>query len=214
MSLMDLARELIPAGWVNIRLTLVAFPLSVAIAVAVAALRIMKIPVLNTVLVLYVDSIRITPLLLHLFFVFYALPFVGVTLDAWTAAVLTFAISGAAYTSEAVRAAYYAVPRTTLEAAHSLGMGPWIRIRRIIVPIASRVALPSLTNNFIEMFRASAFIALLAVPDIVLTGIYQINRYHQPVETLAIVGLFFVVCGWPATRAFRYLESRLAIPGW
>jgi polar amino acid transport system permease protein len=82
------------------------------------------------------------------------------------------------------------------------------------VPIASRVALPSLTNNFIEMFRASAFIALLAVPDIVLTGIYQINRYHQPVETLTIVGLFFVVCGWPVARGFRYVEKRLAIPGW
>jgi len=214
MSFLDMTVELVRAGWVNLTLTLVAFPLSVALAVLVATLRIMGIPVISQILAIYVDAVRITPLLLHLFFVFYALPFVGVTIAAWPAAVLTFAVSGAAYTSEAVRASYYAVPRPTIEAAISLGMGPVVRARRVILPIASRVALPSITNNLIEMFRASAFIALLAVPDIVLTGIYLINRYHQPVQVLFIIALFFVVIGWPASRGLRMVERRLAIPGW
>jgi len=206
--------ELFKAGWVNLTLTAVAFPLSVALAVLVAVLRILRVPLLSQILTIYVDAVRITPLLLHLFFVFYALPFVGVQISAWPAAVLTFAVSGAAYTSEAVRAAYYAVPRPTVEAAISLGMGPLVRTRRVIVPIASRVALPSLTNNLIEMFRASAFIALLAVPDIVLTGVHLINRYHQPVQTLTIISLFFVLIGWPLSRGLRKVEERLAIPGW
>ena len=212
MSLIEIAVDLLPAGGINLALVAIAFPLSIAIAVIAASVRIAQIPILAQAVAVYVDVVRMTPLLLHLFFVFYALPFVGFTFDAWPAAVVTFAISGAAYESEAVRAAYVSVPRPTLEAAEVLGMSRWTRLWRVTVPIAARVAIPPLANNMVEMFRATSFVAILALPDIVLTGLNLINRLHRPAEVLLVITVFFVGIGYPASRLVRLIEKRFAIP--
>jgi cystine transport system permease protein len=211
-TFLDLAGRLLPAGAANILLTLIVFPLSLVLASLTAAVRLMRIPVLDRLAVVYVDVFRMTPLLLWLFFVFYALPFLGITLDAWPAAAITFAISSAAYQSEAIRAAYLSVPKGYGEAAKVLGMDRRTTLIRVTLPIAVRVAIPPLGNTFIELFRATSFVALLAVPDIVFTGLNLINTYHEPQATLLLVGLFFIVLGVPAARGLKWVERRVAIP--
>lgn len=212
MTIGELAGQLLPAGSVNILVTLASFPLALIVATAVAAVRIARIPMLGTVVAAYVDVIRMTPLLLHLFFVFYALPFAGLAIDAWPAAIITFALGVGAYQSEAIRSAYLSVPRELVEAADVLGMSRWTRLQRVMMPIAVRVAIPPLANTLLEMFRATSLVALLALPDIVLTATLLINRYHRPAETLFLVAVFFVALGFPAARLIRVLERRVAIP--
>jgi cystine transport system permease protein len=212
MTMGELAAQLLPAGAVNILLTLIAFPGALVVAFLVAAIRISRVPLLGTLAAVYVDVIRMTPLLLHLFFVFYALPFVGLTIDAWPAAALTFAFGAGAYQSEAVRAAYLSVPPQLVEASEVLGMTHLTRLRRVMLPIAIRIAIPPLANTLVEMFRATSFVALLALPDIVFTGLLLINRYHRPAETLLLVAAFFITIGYPAGLLIRRLERRVAIP--
>lgn len=212
MTLGELAVQLFPAGMVNVVLTLLAFPCALAVAFLVAAIRLMRIPVLGTLTAAYVDVVRMTPLLLHLFFVFYALPFVGITIDAWPAAIIVFAFGAGAYQSEAVRSAYLSVPTPLVEAAEVLGMTRMTRLRRVMLPIAVRVAIPPLSNTLLEMFRATSFVALLALPDIVFTGLFLINRYHRPAETLFLIAVFFIAIGYPAGLLIRRLERRVAIP--
>jgi cystine transport system permease protein len=211
-SILDLAARLLPSGVANIVLTLLVFPVSLILASLTAGVRLMRIPVVSQVAAIYVDVFRMTPLVLWLFFAFYALPFLGVTLDAWPAAAVTFAVSSAAYQSEAMRAAYLSVPKGYLEAAQVLGMDRRTTLLRVSLPIAIRVAIPPLGNTLIELFRASSFVALLAIPDVVFTGLNLINRFHEPQETLLLVGLFFVVLGVPAARGLKWVERRVAIP--
>lgn len=213
MRLSEFASALWQAGVINVTLTLASFPLAVAVACVAAAVRIGRVPVLAAGARAYVDAVRMTPLLLHLFFVFFALPKIGISFDAWTAAVITIAVHFGAYQAEVVRSAYESVPEGLHEAADTLGMGRLTRLRRVTLPVAVRVAIPPLTNTLIEMFRGTAVVSLVAIQDIVFTSVLLTNqnRGSSP-ELFALVALFFIVICVPAQQLLRILERRVALP--
>jgi cystine transport system permease protein len=212
VSFSDVASRLLPAGLTNVELTLIAFPLALTVALLVAALRIMRVPVVAQIMAVYVDVVRMTPLLLHLFFVFFALPFIGIVLDSWPAAIVTIAFHMGAYQSEAFRSAYLAVPVGLNEAAQVLGMSRWTRLVRVAGPVAIRIAIPPLANTMLETFRATAVVSLVAVNEIVFQGLTLGNQLHQPTETFAIVGFYFLAIGVPGSLSVRWLERRIALP--
>jgi polar amino acid transport system permease protein len=208
-STADFARDLAEGLRVNLTIAMAAFPLALAIAALVAAIRELRVPVLAPLLGLYVDAIRMTPLLLHLFFVFFALPLWGVTLTAWTAAVLTMGFHFGAYQSEVFRSAYRAIPAGIGEAASVLGLRGWKRLTRVTVPLAARVATPPTGNTLIELIRGTAVVSLVAVQDIVFTGtlLIQSNR-GSSATVFALVALFFVAICYPLGLGVKYVERR------
>jgi cystine transport system permease protein len=207
-----IASQLLSAGLVNIVVTLVSFPLALVVAVAIAAVRLLRIPVLAQLLAIYVDVIRMTPLVLHLFFFFFALPLVGIVFDANTSVVIAMAFHIGAYQSEVVRAAYLSVPVGLHEASEVLGINALLRVRRVVAPIALRVAIPPLANTLLEMFRATSVVALVTIHDIVYSGFSLSNIIHRPTEVFLVVGFFFAVVGVPSAWLIRRLEQRLALP--
>ena len=208
----DFARDLAVGLRVNLTIAAVAFPLALAVAGVVAVIRELRVPVLAQVLGIYVDVIRMTPLLLHLFFVFFALPLVGVTLTSWTAAVLAMGFHFAAYQSEVFRTAYRALPKGISEASTVLGLRGWTRFRRVTVPLAARIATPPTGNTLIELIRGTAVVSLVAVQDVVFSGtlLIQQNRGSSPI-IFALVALFFVLVCYPLGVGVRLLERRFAI---
>lgn len=211
-STLDFARELSGAAWVNLTVAGAAFPLALLVAAVIAGLRQVRVPLLSGALGAYVDAIRMTPLLLHLFFVFFALPLWGVTFTAWTAAVVTMAFHFGAYQSEVFRAAFASLPKGTTEAATVLGLRGWTRLRRVTGPLALRVATPPTANTLVELFRGTAVVSLVAVQDVVFKGtlLIQTNRGSSP-TVFALVALFFVIVCYPAGVGIRALERRFAI---
>ncbi|MBX3194113.1 MAG: ABC transporter permease subunit [Microbacteriaceae bacterium] len=205
----DLFGVLFAAGLVNVQLTVLAFPLAIAVALVTAAIRIVGIPFLAPIVVGYVEIVRTTPLLLHLFFVFYVLPLFGLVLDAWPAAVLTFALHFGAYLSEVFRAAHTSISTGVLEAATVLGLRGATRVRRITIPVAIRVAFPPTANTLIEAFRSTPVVALVAVPDILFAALSYIRANPgTSIVPLGIVALFFCVTCIPTTMLLRRLERR------
>ncbi len=206
------AGQLADAAMVNLTLTVLAFPLAIVVAAAIAMLRALRIPVLGHVLGVYVDAIRMTPLLLHLFFVFFGLPLLGLSLDAKTAAVFTMALHFGAYQSEVFRAAFSSVPQGIREAADVIGMRGVTLLTRVTGPLAVRVAIPPTTNTLIELFRGTAIVSLVAVQDILFKGtlLIQANRGSSPV-VFTLVAVFFIAVCYPAGRLVRVLERRFAI---
>jgi polar amino acid transport system permease protein len=204
--------QLADAATVNLTLTVLAFPLAIVVAALIALLRSLRVPLLGLVLGAYVDAIRMTPLLLHLFFVFFGLPLLGVTLTAKTAAVLTMGLHFGAYQSEVFRAAFSSVPRGIREAADVIGMRGVTLLHRVTGPLALRVAIPPTTNTLIELFRGTAIVSLVAVQDILFKGtlLIQTNRGSSPV-VFTLVALFFVAVCYPAGQLVRVLERRFAI---
>lgn len=213
MTIEAFARELFAAGATNLLLTALAFPIAVLLAAATAAIRIADVPVARRIVKIYVDAVRMTPLLLHLFFAFFALPKLGIVLDATTAAIATIGVHYAAYQSEILRAAYLSVAPGLHEASETLGMTTATRLRRVTFPLAIRVAIPPMANTLVEMFRGTSVVALVAIHDIVFTGVLLVNRNigSSPI-VFSLVAVYFVVFAVPATQAIRRLEKRVAVP--
>lgn len=212
MTLAEIAAEILPFGVVNIVVTLVSFPLALGVAIMVAAVRIARVPVLSQIFAIYVDVVRMTPLVLHLFFFFFALPLIGVFLTPNVSIVLAMALHIGAYQSEVVRAAYLSIPRALFEASEVLGIKSFTRLRRVIVPLALRVAIPPLANTLLEMFRATSVVALVTIHDIVFKGFSLSRIIHQPTAIFLIIGVYFAAIGIPAAWCVRQLERKLALP--
>lgn len=149
----------------TIPITLISFFLGLLLGFIVALIRLYGPAPLKNVVRFYVWIIRGTPLLVQLFLIFYALPSVGITLDAFPAAVIGFTLNVGAFTSEVIRATLLSVAKGQWEAAHSIGMSWGQSLRYIILPQAARVAVPPLSNTFISLVKDTSLASVITVPD-------------------------------------------------
>ncbi len=140
---------LLKAAGMTVFLSVVSFPLAIAIGIFVAICRMYGPWIIAKPLGFYVEVLRGTPLMLQLFAIFFLLPKIGLALPAIVAAIAGLAINYSAYESEIYRAGLQAVPRGQMEAALALGMDRGLAIRRIILPQAFRIVIPPVTNDFI-----------------------------------------------------------------
>ena len=153
---------------------------------------------------------RGTPLLLQIYFIYYGLAQqLGWKLSAGVAAVLALGLNYAAAEAENYRAGIQAVPAGQMEAALALGMRRRVALRRVLLPQALRIALPSVTNDFIAMFKDSSIVSVIALVE--LTKEFQIRA----MDTGDYLGLGLLTAGlylamsWTASALARGLEKRL-----
>lgn len=149
----------------TIPLALSSFAIGLAIALAVALMRLSRYRVVAGLGRAYVSVVRGTPLLVQIFVIFFALPSIGLTLDPWPSAIIAFSVNVGGYAAEIIRAAILSVPKGQWEAAHMLGMGRWLALRRVILPQAARVSVPPLSNTFISLVKDTSLASLILVTE-------------------------------------------------
>jgi cystine transport system permease protein len=150
----------------TIPLSLASFALGLALALAVALMRLSRIGAVAGIARVYVSVIRGTPLLVQLFVIFYGLPSVGVTISPWPSAIIAFSLNVGGYAAEVIRAAILSVPKGQWEAAHMIGMSRRLALRRIILPQAARVSVPPLSNTFISLVKDTSLASLILVTEL------------------------------------------------
>jgi cystine transport system permease protein len=149
----------------TIPLTIISFTVGIVIAVLTALARISGNPILSPIARSYVSIIRGTPLLVQLFIIFFGLPSIGIIIDPFPSAVIGFSLSVGAYASEIIRAAILSTPKGQWEAAYSVGMNYRQALLRIILPQASRVSIPPLSNSFISLVKDTSLASLILVTE-------------------------------------------------
>ena len=190
---------------VTLPLTAISFSLGLLIAVLTAIARIANIKILKQLSEFYIWIFRGTPLLVQLFIVYFGLPIVGVTLDVWSAAIITFSQNIGAYASEAVRAAVLSVPKGQWEAATALGMSYVQILRRIIAPQAARISLPPLSNIFISTLKDTSLAASITMVDMFMVAQRIAARTFDPLTLYVLAALFYlIVCTF-----LTFLQARL-----
>lgn len=190
---------------VTLPLTAISFSLGLLIAVLTAIARIANIKILRQLSEFYIWIFRGTPLLVQLFIVYFGLPIVGVTLDVWSAAIITFSLNIGAYASEAVRAAVLSVPKGQWEAATALGMSYTQILRRIIAPQAARISLPPLSNIFISTLKDTSLAASITMVDMFMVAQRIAARTFDPLTLYVLAALFYlIVCTF-----LTFLQARL-----
>ena len=132
--------------------------------------------------------IRNTPILVQIFMLFFALPQVGIRLDAFTVAWLSVMIWGGAFNTENFRAGFEAVPTGYREAGSALGFGPVGTFLNVTLPIGGRIALPSSINTYISVVKNTSLMYVIGYAELTTTAINIGNLTLETLEALTVLG--------------------------
>jgi L-cystine transport system permease protein len=197
----------------TVPLTLLSFVFGLGVGFLAAVIRLFGPAPLAWIVRFYVWIIRGTPLLVQLFLIFYGLPNAGIVLDAFPAALIGFTLNVGAYTSEIIRAVLLAVPKGQWEAAYSIGMTWNQAMRRTVLPQATRIAVPPLSNTFISLVKDTSLAAAITVPELFRAGQRIVATSYEPLILYVEVALIYLVVSSVLSSLQGWLEKRLSRSG-
>ncbi|HKL68985.1 amino acid ABC transporter permease [Salibaculum sp.] len=208
-SRMDGVWELYAQGLlVTLQVSIVAAFLSIVFGLTFGILRTLGNPVLDLFLGLHVDIFRALPLIVSMVLIFYALPFLGIRLPAFWAAVLALVLMNSAYQTEIFRAGIESVPRGQVDAARSLGLGPVATLRHVVLPQAFKIVIPPLTNNLVSLVKDTAVAYVITVPEL-LTNAQQAVTWKRTPTPLVMSMFVYLATLIPLIHLTRRLERRM-----
>lgn len=185
---------LLYGAWLTIRLSFLAMFFGLIVSVLGAAARTSGIRMLDAIVGVYVEVIRNTPFLIQIFFIFFGLPSVGVSMSADSAALLALVINVGAYGTEIMRAGIESVPKGQVEAGRALGLGPVQIFRYVILKPALRNVYPSITSQFIYLMLTSSVVSVISASDLASIGADLNSRTFASFEIyLALTVLYFLL---------------------
>ena len=185
-------------------LSVLGFVLAAALGMLVALLQDSHSASLRRAAAAYVTIVRGVPLLAVLFLLYFGLPGIGITFDAFTAAVLGLGVCFAAQMAEVFRAGLAAIPRGQREAAMAVGFTPAQALRCVVLPQVVRIILPPLIVTFVSLIKDSSLASLITVDELVLAGRAMATEYFLPLQIYIAVGACYFLIAWP----FSFLSKR------
>ena len=192
----------------TLEITLVSLILAFAIGLTVAALRLSKSMVARAVAKSYLETVRNTPLLVQLFFIYFVLAPI-LDIGRLFSAILALSLFEGAYTSEMVRAGILSIERGQWEAAYSLGLGRAAAYRYIILPQALRRMMPPLTGQAVSLVKDSALVSTIAIYDLTMRGQAIIAETYLTFEIWFLVAALYLAVTVSLSVSVNWMENRL-----
>ncbi|MBN8941034.1 MAG: amino acid ABC transporter permease [Rhizobiales bacterium] len=192
--------------WMTVKLSLFIVPLSVVIGLGLAVLQDLPSRVLRVVLAAYVDVMRATPPVMLLIFIFYGLPFIGLPLGEFSAAVLALTLNGSSYFSEIFRAGLESVPPGQREAGRSTGLSWFQTMMSVVVPQGSRNVMPDLVSNTIELVKQTSIASVVALQELLRSAQIAQGLNYNPTPLVAAAIVYFLLF-WPFVRLVSTMQK-------
>ncbi|MFZ5368055.1 MAG: amino acid ABC transporter permease [Spirochaetota bacterium] len=170
--------------------------------------RISQITIVNRIATVYVEVIRGIPLLVQLFYIYYALGN-WIKLSGPAAAILAMSICYGAYMAEIFRAGIQSIPKGQMEAALALGLSRGQAMRKVILPQTIKVILPPIGNEFIALLKDSSLVSILAVADLLRRGREYASTSFRYFESYTVIALIYLVMTLFFSRLVAIMEERL-----
>ena len=181
--------------------------LGTLLGLIVGMLRVVRLPVIDWLLVAYIELFRCTPLLVQIIWFYYAFPAViGVNIPAHVAAVSVLTLYGGAFYAEIVRGAIESIPRGQWDAGHALGLRGWHLLRLVILPQALKPMMAPYVNQSITQLKNTSLVSVIAVPDLVYNATLINADTYRPLEVYTVVAVIYFAILFPSTLAARRLE--------
>ena len=194
---------------VTLELTLMGSALALVMAFIAGLGRLSRFFAIRALATTYIEFFRGTSIFVQLFWVYFVLPFAGVTLTPMQAGVLALGLNVGAYGAEVVRGAIKSVPREQFEACIAVNLSRFQRMRHIILPQALPLMLPTFCNNAIELLKGTAVVSLISLTDMTFQA--QVVR-AQTGSTLVPFGtilILYFAMSWTISFLMRRLERRV-----
>ncbi len=196
--------------WLTIVLTIGSLFLSTVLGLVWALMRVSGIGVLDKGATLFVNFIRGIPIIVQLFYIYFVLPDMGITLSAMQAAIIGLGIAYSAYHSENFRAGIEAIDHGQIEAAQSIGMGWWMIMRRVILPQAIRIILPPYGNIMIMMLKDSSQASTITVAELAMQGKLIASSTFKNTSVFTMVAIMYLCMSLPLMALVRWMEKRFS----
>jgi polar amino acid transport system permease protein len=204
----------LPALLAGFRVTLelagAVVTLGILLGLFLAIVRAFRLPLVNGLIVAFVDIFRTLPQLIVMVFAYFGLPYAGITISAFAAAALGLGLVLAAFAEEAFWAAMTAIPRGQWEAARSTGLSFAQALGSVVMPQAVRIAIPLLTNRTIAITKGTALASVISVPEI-LDKAQSAMSLSANASPLTVGALLYLTIFIPLVFGSRWLERRF---GW
>jgi len=195
---------------VTLEISTLSMVLALLIALASSMMRLSSSFTVKGFAYFYVESIRNTPLLIQIFFIYFVVaPIFG--LGAFASAVISLSLFEGAYASEIIRAGIMSVSKGQWEAAYSLGMGKFQAYRLVILPQALRMVLPPLTGQGVSLIKDSALVSTISIFDLTMRGQEIISETFLTFEVWFTVAAIYLVLTVSVSYLSHLLERRFEL---
>jgi polar amino acid transport system substrate-binding protein len=199
---------LLLAAWTTIKVSLVAMVVAVLGGLVLVTVRLWGGKFFSACVVLFIEAIRGTPLLLQLFFVFYALPAFGIELSPFLAAVIGLGVNYSVQESEIYRSGLSSVHPNQIEAARILGFSWWQNFWYVQAPQAFRIALPPMTTDFIALIKDSSLVSVITMVELTKSYSTLAATYYDYFGFAVITAALYILIGMPLVLFSKRLEKR------
>lgn len=188
-------------------LGIVSFVIGTIMGVLLALARLFGPTWLRLPVIGYIDIFRAFPALVVLILIYYALPFAGIVLPSFLAAVIALSIVLSAFTAEVFRAGIEAIPKSQFEAASALGLKFWPTLLRVVLPQAIRIIVPPQTSNFVSIVKDTSLASVVAMPDLLKQATDAQALTASPTPLIMAACLYLLIL-WPLVRLVDFLQAR------
>lgn len=208
------ARQFLPillsGVWITIAITFCALLLSVLLGFVWAMMGTSRFAVLRGASRTIINTVRGIPILVQLFYIYFVLPQLGITLNAFLSGVAGLGLAYSVYQAENFRAGFASVDRSLIETAQSLGMPHRTIVRRLILPLAIRVILPPFGNTSIMLLKDSSIASTITVAELTRQGQLLAVSTFKNMTVYTLVALLYLAMSLPLSYLTRRLERRFA----
>lgn len=195
----------------TLKMTILSLVLAVIIGMVSCMFSIARAKALNMISGAYLSVIRGTPLMVQATFIYFGLTgALNIRISPFNAAILVLCLNAGAYLSEIFRSGIAAVNKGQMEAARSLGLPYGVAMRKIILPQAIRIVIPSVLNQFIITLKDTSILSAIGCAELMRQGQLIVSRNFRSFETYAIIGVMYYVVVVILTKLFRMIERRLS----
>ncbi|MCR4436774.1 MAG: amino acid ABC transporter permease [Clostridiales bacterium] len=203
---------LLQGSFLTLELTIVSVIFGMIFGLFLALGRLSKNRVLDRLCWFYIWLFRGTPLLMQLFFIYYALPmiYLPLTLPKMPAAFIALSLNSAAYLAEIIRAAIQSIDKGQMEAARALGMTYGQAMQRIIIPQSYRRLIPPVGNEFIALLKDSSLVSVIGMTELMRTTSVMANSSGNA-SIYIPAALLYLALTTVFTYVFEKLEKKYSV---
>lgn len=194
---------------VTLKISLISFLIALLLSFIIGGARSFKLPkIVDFILSFFIDVLRGSPFLVQLFFLYYGLPSIGITLDSFTAGVLGLSLNSSAYMSEIIRSSLKSVSKGQWEASFSLGFNRLQSYFYIAIPQAFPIALPNLVSSFSSTILSSSLVCIISITELTRSGQLIYTKTYRPFEVYIVLGFMYFCMSYFINFLAKIIESK------
>ena len=188
-------------GWIGIAISFI-------VGIFAAFMMHFKVPVISKIALAYVELFRNTPLLVQLFFIYFGLPKIGLTVSAPSCGAIGLGLLGGSYMAEGIRSGLAAIPSSQEESALSLGLNRRQMFMYVIFPEAVSISVPAIVANIVFMLKETSVFSAISLMDLMFTAKDLIGLYYNTTEALFMLVIFYIIMLLPVSILGSVFEKR------